>query len=136
HLWFFESMDRINRAMQGTKDVEGMLSDVLEVMIETFACDRAWLLYPCNPEAPSCRVVMERTRVEFPGAYAQRIEVPVDPDMATMIAAARASEAAVPFGPEYGLHVPVNIAEQFGVRSRLVMAIHPKVAAPYLFGLH
>ena len=136
HLWFFESMDRINRAMQGTKDVEGMLSDVLEVMIETFACDRAWLLYPCNPEAPSCRVVMERTRVEFPGAYAQRIEVPVDPDMATMIAAARASEAAVPFSPEYGLHVPATIAEQFGVRSRLVMAIRPKVAEPYLFGLH
>ena len=49
HVWFLESMDRINRAMQGTNDLERMMSDVLDAVLEIFACDRAWLLYPCDP---------------------------------------------------------------------------------------
>ena len=55
HVWFLESMDRINRAMQGTNDLERMMSDVLDAVLERLACDRAWLLYPCDPDAPSWR---------------------------------------------------------------------------------
>ncbi|HXK24940.1 MAG TPA: PAS domain S-box protein, partial [Myxococcota bacterium] len=78
HLWFLESMDRINRAMQGTNDLERMMSDVLDAVLEIFACDRAWLLYPCDPEAPSWRAVMEHTRPEFPGVFALGTDMPID----------------------------------------------------------
>ena len=30
HLWFLESMDRINRAIQATNDLERMMSEVLK----------------------------------------------------------------------------------------------------------
>jgi len=66
HLWFLESMDRINRAMQRTNDVEGMMSGVLEETLAIFGCDRAWLVYPCDPDAATTRVVMEHTRPEYP----------------------------------------------------------------------
>ena len=29
HVWFLESLDRVNRAMQGTSDLEGMMSGLL-----------------------------------------------------------------------------------------------------------
>ena len=51
HLWFLESMDQVNRAIQGTNDLEQMMSDVLDAMLAIFNCDRAWLVYPCDPEA-------------------------------------------------------------------------------------
>jgi hypothetical protein len=38
------------------------MSDVLDVVLVTFRCDRAWLIYPCDPEVDSHRVRMERTR--------------------------------------------------------------------------
>jgi hypothetical protein len=60
-LWFFESMDGINRAMHGTGDLEQMMGDVLDVVLAIFRCDRAWLIYPCDPEVASHRVRMERT---------------------------------------------------------------------------
>src|SRR4029077_3892958 len=41
HLWFLESMDRINRAMQRTNDVELMTSGVIQEALEIFACDHA-----------------------------------------------------------------------------------------------
>jgi hypothetical protein len=52
-------MDRINRVMQATNDREQMMSDVLDAMLAIFNCDRASLVYPCDPEAASWQVPME-----------------------------------------------------------------------------
>src|SRR5262245_35291114 len=65
HLWFLERMDQVNRAIQGTNDLEQMMSDVLDAVLAVFNCDRAWLVYPCDPEAASWRVPMEHTRPEL-----------------------------------------------------------------------
>src|SRR4029077_14532199 len=64
-LWFLESMDAIDRAIQGTSDLEQMMGDVLGAVLEIFRCDRAWLLYPCDPETGSVRVPAEHTRPEY-----------------------------------------------------------------------
>ena len=40
HLWFLESMDQVNRAIQGTNDLEQMMSDVLDAVLSIFNCDR------------------------------------------------------------------------------------------------
>ncbi len=136
HLWFLESMDRVNRAMQGTQDLQQMLSDVLLATLDIFACDRAWLVYPCDPDAPSWHAVMEHTRPQFPGAFALQAELPVDRDVATAFAAARAAPGAVLFGPDYDLKIPALAADRFAVRSQIAMAIDVKADKPYLFGLH
>ncbi|MGZ9039023.1 MAG: PAS domain-containing protein, partial [Burkholderiales bacterium] len=136
HVWFLESMDRINRAMQGTTDVERMMSDVLDAVLEIFACDRAWILYPCDPDAPSWRAVMEHTRPEFRGAGARGRELTMTADAAEVARAALASRACLPAGPGHERQVKREIAEQFGVRSELLMALHAIGDRPHLFGLH
>ena len=140
HLWVLASLDRVNQAMQGMSDVETMMSEVLGAVQEIFGCDRAWLLYPCNPSAPSYRVVMERTNPEFPGAYARGIDTAMCADFAAVaaaaVAAARASDAAVPSGPGHELEVPQTIAQRFNVKSRLVTAVYPRIGEAYLFGMH
>ncbi len=75
-------MDRVNRAIQGTNDLEQMMSDVLDAVLAIFECDRSWLVYPCDPEAPSHRVKMQRTRPEFPGLFGVGVDVPMDPETA------------------------------------------------------
>src|SRR5258708_38909775 len=50
HLWFLESMDRGNRAIHGTNDLEQMMSDVPEAMLSIFRCDRSRLAFACDPE--------------------------------------------------------------------------------------
>ncbi|NDZ14563.1 PAS domain S-box protein [Variovorax sp. WS11] len=136
HLGFLESMNRVNRAMQGTNDLEKMMSDVLDVVLDIFACDRAWLTYPCDPEADSWRMVMEQTRPEFPGAFRLGAELPLDAEVATVFRTARAAGGAVPFGPGWELQVSAQLAERFSIRSVLAMALYPKGDQPYLFGLH
>ena len=136
HVWFFESMDRVNRAMQGTNDLEQMMSEVLNAVLDIFACDRAWLAYPCDPDAPSWRAVMEHTRPQFPGAFALATDMPMAADAAEVFRSARAARGAVLLGAGYELQTPAHIAERFNIRSQMIMALLPKGDQPYLFGLH
>ena len=135
-LWFFESMDGVNRAIQRTSDVEQMLGAVLDVVVAVFNCDRAWLIYPCDPEVASHRVRMERTRPEYIGAFGLGAEIPNDPEVAGAIRALVASGGPVRFDPESGHPLPSAPADRFSVRSMIAMAVYPKTDKPYMFGLH
>jgi PAS domain S-box-containing protein len=134
-MWFLESLDGIDRAIQGASDFEQMMSDVLDVALMTFSCDRAWLVYPCDPEVDSHRVRMERTRPDYIGAYDLNLEIPNDPGVASVFRSVLASNSPVRFDPETAYPLPLS-AERFSIKSMMAMAVHPKVDKPYMFGLH
>jgi PAS domain S-box-containing protein len=136
HLHFLESMDKINRAIQGTNDFTQMLHDVLDATLAIFDCDRAWLLYPCDPDATTWSVPMECTRPEYPGAFITGMTTDMDADMAQAFRTLRASNGPLQFGPRSAYPLPVAAAKQHQIQSAIVMAIYPKVDKPYLLGLH
>ncbi|WP_196251561.1 PAS domain S-box protein [Cupriavidus necator] len=131
HLWFLECMDRINRAMRRTNEVEGITRGVVEEALAIFNCDRAWLVYPCDRDAPACRAVMEHTHPDYPGAFALDEEVPVDARGAEILRdILRAPRAVV--DPD----MPPEICDRFNILSTIAIAVRPKGDRPYLFGLH
>jgi PAS domain S-box-containing protein len=134
HLRFFQSMDQVNRAIQSTHDLEKMMSAVLETTLSIFDCDRAWLLYPCDPEAPSFRVPMEVTKPEYPGAKILNVDVPMSPGEARNMQEALASEAPVTYIA--GTERPISTAKQFSVQSQVIVPVYPKLGKPWVFGMH
>src|SRR5262249_10896716 len=100
-----------------------------------FDSDRAWLVAPCDPEAPSHGVKMQRTRPEFPGRYRIGDQVPTDPYTAAVFRTARTSPGAIVYGPESKHPLPPEQARRLGTQSRMVVALYPKNAPPYLFGV-
>ncbi|MFA6310146.1 MAG: transporter substrate-binding domain-containing protein [Sterolibacterium sp.] len=136
HARFFESMDRINRAILGANTLEQMMSDVLDVVLSIFDCDRAFLMYPCDPQASSWRVPMERNKPGYSGAHAEGGDMAMDAEVAQTLGELLASDAPVKFGPETDHPLPENIARQFGFRSFMSIAIYPKVGKPWQFGIH
>lgn len=135
-LWFLESMDGIDRAIQGTSDLEQMMSDVLDVVLVTFRCDRAWLVYPCDPDVDSHQVRMERARPEYIGAVGVGVDISNEPGVASVFRSVLASSGPVRFDPESDCALPSQSAERFSIKSMIAMAVHPKVDKPYMFGLH
>jgi hypothetical protein len=129
-------MDAVNRAIQGTNDLERMLGEVLDVVLAILRCDRAWLIHPSDPEIASHRVRMERTRPEYLGAFGLGAEIPNDPEVAGVYRRVLAASGPVRFDPESGYALPSAPAERFSIRSMLAMAVYPKVDKPYVFGLH
>src|SRR6266478_4939252 len=135
HLWFLESMDRVNRAIQGANDLAQMMSEVLDAALSIFDCDRAWLVYPCVPEAASFGTKMERTRPDFPARFGVGVEVPIDAMAADVLRTVRASSGPVRFGPGSPHPLPAEMAKSLGIQSRIVMALYPKGDQPYMLGL-
>jgi PAS domain S-box-containing protein len=131
YLWFLECMDRVNRAMQRTNDVEGMTRGVLEEALAIFDCDRAWLVYPCDPDAPTCRAVMEHTHPDYPGAFALGQELPVDARTAQFLRDMLDAPGAV-----VDPGIPPEVRERFSIVSMIAIAVRPRGDRPYLFGLH
>lgn len=80
-LDFFEKMERIDSAIRQAKNIETMMSDVLQVTLEVLGSDRAWLIFPCDPTADSWRVPMERTCPKYPGAFALGQDIPMSSEM-------------------------------------------------------
>jgi PAS domain S-box-containing protein/putative nucleotidyltransferase with HDIG domain len=137
HMRFLESMDQVNRAIQGTNDLEQMMSDVIDVVLSIFNCDRAFLLYPCDPEAASWFSPMERTRPEYPGVLELGMnEVPVNAEVAETFRILLGADGPVRFGPGNPYPLPVDADERFAIKSLLSMVLRPKMDKPWQFGIH
>jgi PAS domain S-box-containing protein len=132
HLWFMESLDQINRSIQSAVDIDKMMRDVLDASLAIFGADRAGLLYPCDPSAPSWSIVLKNAR------QGHSEDVPIKgemtPDFAQMLQSLLDAVGPVQFGPEVEHPLPMAAAS-FEAQSGLLMAIYPKVDDPYLFGL-
>ena len=135
-LWFFENMDRVNRAIQGAADLDPMMNDVLGVVLEVLDCDRAFLMYPCDPDAPTWRAPMERTKPEFPGSFALNLVFLMHDEIAATLRLLLASDEPVMFGAKTGHPLPKEQLEPFDIKSFMSMAIHPKGDKPWQFGVH
>ncbi|HEX4585810.1 MAG TPA: EAL domain-containing protein [Burkholderiaceae bacterium] len=136
HLRFVESLDRVNSALRGCDGLQRTMSDVLDCALSIFDCDRAWLVFPCNPEAATWRAPMERTRPQYPGALALGVDQPVDAEIVESFRILRAAPGPLKFGPGADYPLAEEVSKRFEVRSMIAMVLYPKVGEPWLFGLH
>ncbi|MHC1729790.1 MAG: PAS domain S-box protein [Syntrophobacteraceae bacterium] len=134
HIRFLETLERIDQAIKQETDVEQMLSSIIKTVFSTFDCDRAWLLYPCDPDAPTFRVPVEITRPEYPGAKILNMDVPMSPNEARNMREALESDDPVIYTT--GTEHPISTAEQFGVQSQMFVPVYPKLGKPWVFGMH
>ncbi len=135
-LRFLDAMERLGRALRRSTDLSSMLEACLDELLDIFGCDRAWLLHPCAPEAPSWGVPMERTRAGWPGVFALGAEIPMDEGAAEVFAEALQADVALPFDSTTERSPPEEISRAFGVRAQMVIAIRPHRGAAWLLGLH
>jgi len=131
HIHHLESLETLGKVINETQNKEEMMDNAINVTLSVFNCDRAWLLYPCDPNAPSLRVSIESTRSD--GANILNTDISV---VSEVMRDTFSAKAPLAFGHEYEHKVPSIIAEQFSVQSMLCQAIRPKIGKPWMLGLH
>ena len=136
YLRLMESMDRVNRVMQAAEDLDDLMSDVLDLMLSLFDCDRAYLVFPMDLDTPTWTAPMERCRPGFPGALELGLEVPMDAGVASTFRILLAADGPVTFGPGGDHPLEGSIPEQFQIRSNIAIALYPKRGQPWQLGLH
>lgn len=136
YLFFRESLDEIERNIRKSENLDQMMSDVLETVLSIFKSDRAWLLYPCDPNAPSWGVPMERTRSGYPGALSGGKDIPMLQEAIDVFFEALKSDSPVAYDTQSKRSLPAQAAKQFNIKSQITVAIYPKLGSPWLLGMH
>ncbi len=136
HLHLLACMDQVNRAIQRADDLTQMMSDVLEITITFFDCDRVFLMYPCDPEATTWGIPMERTRDKYPGLGLLGRDIPMTTDHSEALRILLTLDGSVQFGSGSNYPLPQDVSEQFGIKSSMSMVLYPKADKPWQFGVH
>ena len=135
-LRHLDVLDRIAQISTTSNSMEDVLRRVLDLVLQVFNADRAWFLYPCDPDAPSWSVPMERTHPEWPGLFAQGVDMPMDSNMSGVYRELLRADGAIQYGPDTGQLVPPLVAQRFSVKSQLMITLRPKIGKAWVFGLH
>ena len=129
------SLDIVSQAMNSARDVEHIIDDVLDAVFRIFGCDRIWLFHPCDPNTATIKVLAEKNRPEYPGAFASGEELPINAQESETIRKALVAGSPVVFGPGSENKID-DVSARFSVLSQIMMAIHPKTGKPWMFGMH
>ena len=127
------TMARLTRQIEGHTGEQEMLDGILDVVLDVFDCDRAWLLH-MDAETPNgWRAVRNRTRPDWPGAFARDELLVVDKHHADLVSECLRLERPV---ADIRPDAVSDLAALYGVRSQLVGTIAPRGRRTMLFGLH
>jgi PAS domain S-box-containing protein len=127
---YLQYMAKINSIIQQETDLEKMLEDILDCILSIFNSDRSWLVYPCDPDADSWKIVMLRSRKEYEVPDYKKQNISTSPGVSKLMKSLRdAGGAAL-------CDTADEIARDYGVKAQMAMAIYPKVGLPWALGLH
>ncbi len=135
-LRLLDILDRITQLSLANENMDDVLRGVLDLVLETFQADRAWFVYPCDPNAISWSVPIERTRPEWPGIFATGVSMPMDDDIAGLFTEHLGAQEAIQYCPDSSHIVPQKIAERFSVKSQVIVTLRPNIGSTWLFGFH
>ncbi|MGO8755221.1 MAG: ATP-binding protein [Gallionellaceae bacterium] len=131
-----EILDQITQLSLTTERMEDVLSGALDLVLQVFNADRAWFLYPCDPDASFWAVPMERTRAEWPGLFALGVDMPMDREISELFRELLRTNGTIQYGPKTDHAVPPHIEEQFSVKSQVMICLQPKIGGAWVFGIH
>lgn len=135
-LRILDAVERISKICLAGDDFEDILGAALDATLELFEADRACFLHPCAPYATSWTIAMERTRPEWQGLFAQGRAMPMDGETSHLFRELLSSDAAIQYAPGTERPVPQIAAEQYSVKSLLMIALRPKTGGAWVFGIH
>jgi len=136
HIRFLENLGAVDKAIHKSINLNQMLQNLVKIVIELFDCDRAWLLYPCDPNATHFRVPVEMANPKYPGANILNLNVPMTASMQSDMTFALVVDGPVTFGPGNQKPISSDTHKNFMVQSQMFMSIHPDIDSPWLFGIH
>lgn len=112
------------------------LSKVLRKILNAFNCDRAWCLYPCDPESDTWGVPIEVTRQGWGGIYKLGLQMPTLEVEADIFKDHLNAKGPVTYGKDADYPMPEHAEEVFMIKSQISTVIYPKQGKPWILGIH
>lgn len=133
YIRILEALQRVSDAINAPEPADKVIDDAIHIVRKVFSADRAWLLFPCDPDSDSWEVPVESTAAEYPGAIVLKQRFPATEISSRIFKELLASKSPVIYSPmpEWEQH-----GDHYDVLSQMAMAIRPKHGQPWVLGLH
>ena len=112
------------------------LSKVLGKMLTTLDCDRAWCLYPCDPESEEWGVPIEITKHEYPGGFEVDHKFPMGEEEKAVFNTYINAKGPVTYGKDADYPMPAEHEKYFMIKSQIATVVYPKHGKQWLLGIH
>lgn len=127
-------LSKLNDISLESTDYRQMLRESLELILEIFSCDRAWFLYPADPNAKEYSIPIIKCRDDW--YIPEGVTLPMDAYAKKLTNTSLENETPVAFYKSKEPFVPKNVVEHHTVQSLLITSIDPKIDMPWIFGIH
>jgi len=128
------ALARILEAFAATLDFDELLNRVVDITLEEFGADRAWLLHTADQDSEYATIAYEAFRDPYPGAFARGVPIPLT-NSRKLIERSLATPRPLPVS-EDDPDVDKNIQARFQIRSMLLQVLRTANAGLWVFGLH
>ncbi len=135
NLQFFESLDRFNRSVQHSNDVEQVMHDGLGALLQIFECDRTFLVSSLDPDADLCRIEMQRCNQSRKIEPLTRESIAIDDVLRKMTVMLLDAEKPLHFGMGSPLDLEWDWFSEHRV-SELAVCLYPRIGDPWKLVLH
>lgn len=132
---YLEVMDRISYLSLQAGSVDEMLESILDSMLDIFDCDRAYFMYPVDPQSPTWSVPMERTKPEWPGAYETGVDYPISDEVKGFFDYMLSLDGPFCAGEGHEIPLPEVSVKVFKMRTAMGIVVTPRIGKPWQFGI-
>lgn len=134
HLHYLESMNRIAATLDQHIDYDAMMKAVVRDVVDIFAADRAYILFPLDPNAEQFHIPYLAGRSEWIKGRRER-DFPIGPEEAGLMRHLLESDGPVLFEPESAaLEIPLH--RDLQIASQMAIPLRPRLGKPWLLGVH
>lgn len=112
------------------------LSKVLRKMLNALDCDRAWCLYPCDPEAEEWGVPIEVTKHAYPGGFQVDHQFPMGEEEKVVFNTYINAKGPVTYGKDADYPMLAEHEKGFMIKSQIATVVYPKHGNQWLLGVH
>ena len=132
HMYYLDNMQKMVLAIGKSPDPDQWLDNCLDVILEIFQADRAWLLYPCDPYTTNYSTPVEVTVADYPTAFSSGKKLAMNEDIKQLLHHALKAK-----GPSIQQQVEAKfLVDACSVQSQMFMMIKPHIGKPWVLGLH
>lgn len=131
-----DALEQSQQIIHEHNDLNSLLEHLLDLLLNVFVCDRAWLVYPCDPDLGYWKIPLERCRPGCPGRDSSAgTDLPLLPEIAARFRTALATKGVVRYDSSASNQLPPEHAELYGGKAQLALALRPHTGKPWLLGL-
>lgn|GEM_PF-3124996 len=133
--FLLDLLEQSQQIIRTNQDLNSLLGQLLDLVLERFPCDRAWLAYPCDPDLAQWKIPLERCGPDCLERATSAGDLPLPAEIADCFRSVLTATTAVRFDGSSGNQLPPEAARRDGIRKQLILAIRPLAGKAWLLGL-